>query len=69
LSGKYVGIADGAYVGDVLYAIYKLVLPLTTDDKIDTYPASLTDDTYIHVDVLDVLDIDKLHVAPPSVDT
>jgi hypothetical protein len=48
------------------------VLSLTIDDKIDTYAPSLIDDTYIHVVVnedVDVLDIDKLHVTPPSDDT
>jgi len=74
LPALYVGADVGTGVGDILYAIYKLVLvlPLTIDDKIDTYEPSLIDDTYIHVDVDDVddvLDIDKLHVTPPSVDT
>jgi len=48
------------------------ILPLSIDDKIDTYAPSLIDDTYIHVAVnedVDVLDTDKLHVTPPSVDT
>ena len=55
--------------------MYKLVLivpPLSIDDDIDTYPPSLIDDTYIHDvvdDVDDMLDVDKLHVIPPSVDT
>jgi len=75
--GDGVGL-PGTYVGDgvgAVYAIYKLVLsvlPLSIDDKIDTYVPSLTVDTYIHVVVnedVDVLDIDKLHVTPPSVDT
>ena len=70
LSTKYVG----AYVGEV-NVMYKLVLvvpPLSIDDDIDTYPPSLIDDTYIHDvvdDVDDMLDVDKLHVIPPSVDT
>lgn len=70
LSGKY----DEAVVG-VMYVMYKLVLvgpTLSIEDKIDTYAPSLTLDTYIHVDVnedVDILDIDKLHVTPPSVDT
>jgi len=75
LPAVYVGIDVGTGVGEILYAIYKLVLvalPLTIDDKIDAYTPSLIDDTYIHVDVDDVddvLDTDKLHVTPPSVDT
>ena len=67
MPGKY----DGAVVG-VMYVMYKLVLVVlafSIDDKIDTYAPSLTLDTYIHVDALDVLDIDKLHVTPPSFDT
>jgi hypothetical protein len=55
-----------------MYKLLLVVPPLTVDDKIDTYPPSLIDDTYIQVDVNDaddVLDIDKLHVTPPSVDT
>ena len=49
-----------------------VVLAFSIDDKIDTYAPSLTLDTYIHVDVnedVDILDIDKLHVTPPSFDT
>ena len=50
--------------------MYKLVLEvlLVTVDEIAIYPLSLIDNTQIHDDDV-TLDVDKLHVTPPSVDT
>ena len=51
--------------------MYKLVLEvlLVTVDEIAIYPLSLIDNTQIHDDDDVTLDVDKLHVTPPSVDT